>query len=232
MKPAAATVPRHIGLVLDGNRRWATARGLPPMQGHRAGYDTLVDIIDAVLGSGVQYVSAYVFSTENWQRASAEVKFLMNLVLSVVTKDLETYHKKGIRIVWLGSKQQVSKKVRATIERAEELTKDNQRGTFGLCFNHGGHREIAEAVQRIVASGVPAGDVDEATIAANLDHPDVPPIDLLIRTSGEQRLSNFMLWRAAYSELVFTDTLWPDFTPEELERILEDYTNRQRRFGR
>jgi undecaprenyl diphosphate synthase len=227
-----STIPRHVGLILDGNRRWAKQRGLPPMEGHRKGYETLISIIDAALESGVEYVSAYVFSTENWQRTRPEVKFLMNLVLRVVTDDLETYHKKGIRIVWLGSKQQVSNKVREAIERAEELTKNNTRGTFGLCFNHGGYREISEAMQRMVEDGVTLGEITEAKIAQYIDHPEVPPIDLLIRTSGEKRLSNFMLWRAAYSELIFSDTLWPDFSVDEWHSALAEYAERQRRFGK
>jgi undecaprenyl diphosphate synthase len=232
MTTEANDIPRHLGLILDGNRRWARQHDLPLMEGHRRGYDTLQTILEAALDRGVEYVSAYVFSTENWGRTSAEVKYLMNLILNVVTKDLKELHERGIRIVWLGSKQQVSKKVRETIEKAEELTAENTRGTLGLCFNHGGHREIAEAVQRIVASGVAAEDVNEELIAENIDHPEVPAIDLVIRTSGEQRTSNFMLWRAAYSELLFTDTLWPDFTVEELDALLTEYASRKRRFGK
>lgn len=224
--------PRHIGLILDGNRRWARAHNLPLVEGHRQGYDTLHTILDAALDRGVEFVSAYVFSTENWGRASAEVKYLMNLILNVVTRDLDTLHEKGIRIVWLGSKQQVSKKVREAIEKAEKLTSHNTRGTFGLCFNHGGHREIAEAVQRLVADGIPVEEINEAKIAEYIDYPDVPPMDLVIRTSGEQRLSNFMLWRAAYSELAFTDTFWPDFSIDEFDAILADYAARGRRFGK
>jgi undecaprenyl diphosphate synthase len=227
-----SNIPRHVGLILDGNRRWAKQHGLPPMEGHRQGYETLINILDVALESGVQYVSAYVFSTENWQRTGREVKFLMNLVLRIVSDDLETYHKKGIRIVWLGSKKQVGKKVQDAIERAEELTKHNIRGTFGLCFNHGGYREISEAVQRLIDDGVKVDEITDSKIGEYIDHPEVPPIDLLIRTSGEQRLSNFMLWRSAYSELMFTDTLWPDFNVEEWHRCLAVYAERQRRFGK
>lgn len=230
--PQDTQLPKHLGLILDGNRRWARARGMPVVEGHRQGYEVLRNILDSCLERGIPYVSAFVFSTENWSRTSVEVKFLMNLVLTMVTRDLEEFDAKGVRIVWLGSKDGVGAKVRKAIEHAETVTAGNTQATFGLGFNHGGHREIAEAVQRLVRSGMSADDIDEAAIAGQLDYPDVPPIDLLIRTSGEQRLSNFMLWRAAYAELAFTDTYWPDFTNEELGKILDEYAQRGRRFGK
>ncbi|MGH7241493.1 MAG: polyprenyl diphosphate synthase [Candidatus Saccharimonadales bacterium] len=225
-------IPKHVGLILDGNRRWARQHDLPLVEGHRRGYDNLHTILEAALDMGVEYVSAYVFSTENWSRSKLEVNYLMKLIINMLTRDLAELHERGIRVVWLGSKQQVSKKVRQAIEDAEALTAANTRGTFGLCFNHGGHREIAEAVQRLVADGVIVDDITEAKIAEYIDYPDVPPMDLVIRTSGEQRLSNFMLWRGAYSELAFTDTLWPDFSVEEFKTILDEYADRGRRFGK
>jgi undecaprenyl diphosphate synthase len=226
------TVPAHVGLILDGNRRWAKARGLPVFEGHRQGYETLRRILDAALEHKIKYVSAYVFSTENWQRTSAEVKFIMNLLVRMLTRDLQELDDRGVRIVWLGSKQGVSDRVRSVLENAEAKTADNAVATLGLCLNHGGHREIAEAVQRIVTSGTTPETITEQTIAEVIDVPDVPPIDLLIRTGGEQRLSNFMLWRAAYAELAFTDTFWPDFSDEEFAKLLNDYAVRQRRFGK
>ncbi|HWT55998.1 MAG TPA: polyprenyl diphosphate synthase [Candidatus Microsaccharimonas sp.] len=227
-----AHIPTHVGLILDGNRRWARQHDLPLMEGHRRGYDNLRTILEEALDMGVEYVSAYVFSTENWTRTKLEVNYLMKLIMNMLTRDLRELHERGIRIVWLGSKQQVGKKVQRAIEDAEALTAENTRGTFGLCFNHGGHREIAEAVQRMVADGIAVDEMSEAKIAEYIDYPDVPPIDLVIRTSGEERLSNFMLWRAAYSELAFTDTLWPDFNIDEFKEILAEYAERGRRFGK
>jgi undecaprenyl diphosphate synthase len=227
-----STIPRHLGLILDGNRRWAKEQGLPTFEGHRKGYDNLRTILDYALDQGVQYVSAYVFSTENWQRTKLEVKYLMDLLLKMLTRDVQELHAKGIRIVWLGSERELSPKVRKAITAAVELTRDNTHGTFAICLNHGGHREVTEAVQRLVIDGVPAEQIDETKIASYLDVPELPPIDLIIRTSGEQRLSNFMLWRAAYSELLFTDTLWPAFTVAEFDTMLEQYAQRGRRFGK
>jgi undecaprenyl diphosphate synthase len=224
-------VPKHIGLILDGNRRWAKAQGLPTLEGHRQGYKNLETITDAAQQRGVEYISAYIFSTENWSRAKDEVGYLMDLALKMVTHDLKHLHEKGVRVVWAGSKERVSAKLLKAIQNAERTTKDNTGITLVLCFNYGGQREIAEAVQRIISEGVEAADITEELIAKYLYHPEVPPIDLIIRTSGEQRISNFMLWRAAYSELYFIDKHWPAFTPEDLDEALAEYARRGRRFG-
>ena len=224
-------IPIHVGFILDGNRRWAKAHGLPSLEGHRRGYDNLEVILDAAQERGIQYVSAYIFSTENWSRTKEEVGYLMNLALKIVVHDLKRLHAKNVRVVWAGSKIEISTKLQKAIANAEETTRHNDGITLVLCFNYGGQREIAEAVRRIVTAGVPADQIDEALIAKYLYHPMVPPLDLVIRTSGEQRLSNFMLWRAAYSELYFVDKHWPDFTPADLDEALEVYTARGRRFG-
>lgn len=224
-------VPRHIGFILDGNRRWAKARGLTSLEGHYQGYRNIKSILDTVFVRGVSYVSLYVFSTENWSRTRSEVKYLLDLVLKIVETDLEIFHKKNIKMVWLGSDAQVSQKLQKAIRRAEAYTQDNTGGVLGLCFNHGGQREIVEAVQRIVASGATADQVNEELIADNLDYHEMPELDLVIRTSGEKRLSGFMLWRASYSEIIFRDEYWPDFSEQTLDECLLEYKGRKRRFG-
>lgn len=224
-------IPEHLGLILDGNRRWAKAQGLPQLEGHRLGYDNLKTISEAAFDKGIKYISAFVFSTENWGRSKKEVNYLMKLSHKMITVDYRDTNQKGIKLRWLGSEKEVSPKLISEINRSVELTKSNTRGTLSLCFNYGGHRELAEAVQKIIKSGVPANEINEQIIAENLYNSDIPPIDLLIRTSGEQRISNFMLWRAAYSELYFSDVLWPDFSKKDLNQALTEYASRQRRFG-
>lgn len=225
------SIPEHIGLILDGNRRWARVQGIPTLEGHKKGYENLKTIAEAAFDRGVKYVSAFVFSTENWNRGKEEVDYLMNLLKWVVKNEIKDMHKKGVRVLWLGSKKYMNKQLIKDIEAAENLTKDNMKGTLALCLNHGGHLEIAEAVQRIITAAEKPEDINEKLIASYIDKPDVPPIDLIVRTSGEQRLSNFMLWRAAYSELLFRNELWPDFTVDSLDECLLEYSQRQRRFG-
>ncbi len=225
------TIPRHIGFILDGNRRWACANNLPTLEGHRRGYHILKDVAKAAFEKGVKYVSAYIFSTENWNRSKEEVDYLMNLTMTVVTKDAKKLMKDNIRIVVLGIEDRVSPKLLKAIRQVEEDSKDNDGGTLALCFNYGGKREIADAVQRAIAAGVEPTAIDETVIEDNLYHADVPPVDLVVRTSGEQRLSNFMLWRIAYAELYFVKVHWPDFTVTELDKALEEFSQRNRRFG-
>jgi undecaprenyl diphosphate synthase len=229
--PEALAVPRHLGLILDGNRRWAKEHGLPLTEGHRVGYQTLRTISDAAFNSGVEYVSAYVFSTENWNRSKDEVKYLMNLLLWIIKHELENFRKHGIRLQTLGSKVRLGKALVKAIHNAEEQTKDGTHGTLLLCLNYGGQQEIVDAMKRIVEAGTPASDITPELINQNLYAPGIPPVDLIIRTSGEQRLSNFMLWEGAYSELMFTPTKWPDFTPAELQEMFVRYSKIQRRFG-
>jgi len=224
-------LPRHVGYIVDGNRRWAKARGLPGFAGHRAGRHTLQEVLLETVRSGVFYVSAYVFSTENWKRTKREVGKLMGLLLAVLTKDVHVFVENNIRMRVLGTREGLSKKMLKAIDDAEERTKDLTGGQILLCLNYGGHLEITDAVRRIVAKGVSANEVTPELIAQNLYTPDVPPCDLIVRTSGEQRLSNFMLWRAAYSELLFVDKPWPDMTKQDVTAILEEYARRNRRFG-
>ena len=224
----AKTIPTHLGFILDGNRRWAREQGLPTFEGHRRGYDNLKEVSKAAMNYGVTYISAFIFSTENWNRTKAEVKYLMNLAYNLVTKDVEELNKENIRVVWLGSRDRLSQKLIDAIEKAEELTLANSRGTLALCFNYGGQQEIIDAANSLSDNGQP---ITLESLHAALYQPQVPSIDLIIRTSGEQRLSNFMLWRAAYAELIFVTKHWPAFTAEDLKDALAEFATRQRRFG-
>lgn len=230
--PVPNPVPTHLGLILDGNRRWATAQGLPTLEGHRQGYENLKTIAEAAFDAGVQYVSAYIFSTENWNRSKDEVGYLMRLVINIATKDLDGLIKKNIKVVFLGTRDKLSKTVEKAIDSAIERSKNNTAGTIALCFNYGGQLEIADAVKKIINEGVPVEDINPECIASHLYNPEVPPVDFMIRTSGEQRLSNFMLWRMSYAELYFVDKHWPAFTVDDLKTALEEYASRQRRFGK
>jgi undecaprenyl diphosphate synthase len=226
-----SSMPRHVGLILDGNRRWAAEHGLPANQGHLQGLETLKKVVKAGFDSGVNYITAYAFSTENWKRTRSEIKFLMSLLLRFVDRDLDQLHKDGVRVVILGSRYGLSKKILKAIEKTEELTKNNQKGVLAVCFNYGGQAELVDAVKAILQARVESTDIDPETISHYLYHPEVPPLDMIIRTSGEQRLSNFMLWRSEYAELKFVDKNWPDFSPEDLQQALDEYKHRHRRLG-
>lgn len=224
-------IPRHIGYVVDGNRRWAKKHGLPVYEGHLAGYNALKDIAIATLDEGVEYMSAYIFSTENWKRSADEIKGLMGLTLKLLTADVHLFNIHNVRLKVIGSLDGVDKKIIKAIESAEAATALNDGGTLALCFNYGGQLEITDAVKKIVQSGIDADAVTPELIAENLYVPEVPPMDLVVRTSGEKRLSNFMLWRAAYSEIIFLDQMWPDMTKDDVTVIIKEYSRRQRRFG-
>ncbi len=223
-------IPKHVGIILDGNRRWAKAQGLPAVEGHRKGMEVFKDVSLAAFDRGVHYVSAYIFSTENWKRTEEEVSYLMGLVVKAVEKHLDTFHDAGIRLVHMGSRENLNAKVLEAIDRSVAKTAENKRGTLALCFNYGGHQEIVDAVQSIVDSGETS--ISKETISAAIYVPEVPPCDMIIRTSGEQRLSGFMLWRSEYAELKFVDKHWPDFSVDDLDDALEEYKNRERRVGK
>lgn len=231
MDTANLVIPKHLGLILDGNRRWATDRGLPTLEGHRRGYDNLQTIARAAFDKGVQFVSAYCFSTENWNRSKEEVDYLMNLGLMLATKDAKKLIKENIKILVLGLEDRVPAKLVQAWRSAEEDSKNNTGGTLAICFNYGGKQEIVDAVQKIVASGASAESITESTIDEALYHPDLPQVDYMVRTSGEMRTSNFMLWRLAYAELYFAQCHWPEFSVQELDIALEEYARRNRRFG-
>ncbi|HTH71921.1 MAG TPA: polyprenyl diphosphate synthase [Candidatus Pristimantibacillus sp.] len=228
---SALLVPRHVGFILDGNRRWARGHTLPEYDGHLAGYNALIDVVEACMEQGIDFVTVYAFSTENWQREKKEVSYLMKRVMHAVSSDLTRFIDNGIRLRVLGHREGLSEKLIGAIEKAEEATKLLDKGTVLVCFNYGGQREIADAARKCVEDGLSAAEITEEAIAKRLYAPDVPPVDIIVRTSGEQRLSNFMLWRSSYSELLFLKKFWPDMTKQDVTDIIEEYNNRQRRFG-
>ena len=223
------TIPTHLGFILDGNRRWAKKHGLPTYEGHLAGYHALKEVILKAADEGVKFVSIYVFSTENWKRSEEEVSGIMGLALRVFKTDINELLKNQIRVRVLGAREGIPPKLREVMEETEEKSKDFTRTTVALCFNYGGQREIVDAVNAAIAGGTKT--VTEEDIRANLYEPEVPDIDMVVRTSGEQRISNFMLWRIAYSEFYFIDKLWPDMRPGDVDDILKEYQRRNRRFG-
>jgi len=225
-------LPTHIGYIVDGNRRWAKAHGLPAYEGHMAGYNAIQDVAAATFEAGVPYMSAYIFSTENWKRSEEEVGKLMSLVLRLFTSDLHKFSDNNIRLRVLGSKEGVNAKILKEIDNAEEVTKHNTGGTLGLCFNYGGQLEIADAVRAAADAGEDMAQITPQTLSTYMYAADIPPVDVIVRSGGDQRISNFMLWRAAYSELVFIDKPWPDMTKEDVRSIMEEYHSRQRRFGK
>lgn len=225
------TAPKHLGLILDGNRRWAREHNLTIAQGYLEGYKALKGIVKSAIRHGVSYVSAYVFSTENRKRNQEEVRDLMRLLLWVLKHEVKELHREGIRVRVIGSKLEIGHAMLRAIHNAEDLTKDNDRGTLLLCLDYGGQQEIVEATKRIVAAGYEPDVITPELLSQYLYAPDVPPLDLVIRTSGEQRLSNFMLWESAYSELLFAKVHWPDFDEKELLKAFKKYSQRQRRFG-
>ena len=226
-----SSLPTHVGYIIDGNRRWAKARGLTPKEGHLAGYQTIKDVLIETIGRGIPYVSAYVFSTENWHRSGPEVKWLMDLLVQMLTEDLHEFTEKDIRLRVSGTRIRLSPRVKRAIDQAEAATKDMTGGTVVVCFNYGGHQEIIDAVNRLRKTISTHKKVTAQIFEQFLYTPDIPPCDLIVRTSGEQRLSNFMLWRSAYSELIFVKKSWPDMTKRDVTNVLKEYERRSRRFG-
>jgi len=224
-------VPQHVGLIIDGNRRWAKKHGLPPWEGHLAGVTALEDVLRALVDSGVKYISFYTWSTENWKRAEDEVTAFMGLIRRLFKNELKRLLQEDCRFVALGERATMPPDILQMIEEAEEDSKDNKRATLVMCFNYGGQQEIAAAARRIVEADVKPEDITNELFAEYIDHPEVPPCDLIVRTSGEERLSNFMLWRSAYSEFIFVDKHWPDMRPDDVTDILEEYNRRNRRHG-
>ncbi len=232
-----ARVPRHVGLILDGNGRWANARGLPRTAGHAQGEPALFDVIDGAIELGIEWLTAYVFSTENWARDETEVQFLMHFNIDLLRRRRDEMNAKGVRIHFIGEKDdpRVPDELREEIAIAERLTAANDTLHLVFAFNYGGRIELAAAARRLaadVAAGALEPDaVDEAAIAARLYLPEMPDPDLVIRSSGEQRTSNFLLWEAAYAEYVFSPVLWPDFDRRVLAECIVEYQQRERRFG-
>jgi undecaprenyl diphosphate synthase len=233
-----ANIPAHVGLILDGNGRWANDRGLPRTAGHAAGEEALFDSVDGALAAGVRWLSAYTFSTENWTRDPDEVEFLMWFNEDILLRRRDGLNDKGVRLRFIGDLDdpRVPERNRVHMRESEELTAHNDRLDFVFAFNYGGRLEIASAVRRL-ARQVAAGELDPdaitpADIAANLFIPEMPDPDLIVRTSGEQRISNFLLWGSAYAELLFLDKRWPDFRAQDLIDAVVEYQSRRRRFGK
>ncbi len=227
-----SAVPTHVACVMDGNGRWAAQRGLRRTAGHEAGLDALFDAVDGALEIGVQWLTVFAFSTENWSRPRAEVRFLLDFNRSILRARRNEMHERGVRLRFIGGRDgRLSRSLMAEMDAAAELTAANRRLTLTVAFNYGGRAEIAEAVRRIVADGLEPAEIDEETIGARLYAPEMPDPDLFIRTSGEYRLSNFLLWQMAYSEMVFLDVLWPDFGRRHLFAAIAEFQRRERRFG-
>ena len=231
----AVVVPNHVAVIMDGNRRWAAARGRPPVDGHRAGGQALRRLIDSALELGIPHVSVFAFSTENWGRASTEVEGLMDLFLGLAQRDLDRYHELGVRVRWCGRRDRVPPRLREENEAAEKLTASNRRLSFTSCLDYGGRAEVLDAARALATDAVTGlvrpEEIGEADLVRQFYLPDLPDVDLLIRTSGEQRTSNFLPWHTAYAELVFTDVLWPDFDRRHLLDAIGEYSRRRRRFG-
>ena len=231
----AEFIPRHVAIVMDGNGRWANQRGLPRIEGHKAGEPALLDVMAGAIELGIEHVSVYAFSTENWRRSPEEVRFLMGFNKDVLRRQRNQLDEWGVRIRWSGRRPRLWGSVIRELEEAEDFTRGNSTCTLNMCVNYGGRAEIADAVSAIaeeVAAGrLKPGAITEKTIQKYLDEPDLPDVDLFLRSSGEQRLSNFMLWQSAYAEFVFMDTLWPDVDRRTLWDAVEIYAQRDRRYG-
>ncbi|MBW3575653.1 MAG: di-trans,poly-cis-decaprenylcistransferase [Actinobacteria bacterium] len=225
-------VPVHIGCVMDGNGRWAQQRGLPRTDGHAAGEQALLDAVEGGLDLGLRWLTVYAFSTENWKRPVDEVRYLMQFNEGILVRRRDELHERGVRIRFVGRRDwRVPRRLVRRMDEALELTAANRTLTLTIAFNYGGRAEIVDAVRSLVASGTPAERIDERAIRRHLYDPSMPDPDLVVRTSGEYRISNFLLWELAYSELVFTDVLWPDFRREHLFDAVREFQRRDRRYG-
>ena len=225
-------IPKHIAAVMDGNGRWATQQGLKRTQGHAAGEDALFDTVDGAIEIGLKWFTVYAFSTENWRRPTDEVRYLMNYNKGILERHAEDLHQRNVRINFIGRRDwRVPRGVLRRIDWATDLTKNNTGMVFTVAFNYGGRAEIVDAVRQLVADGVKPDKVNEKAIAKRMYCPEMPDPELMIRTSGEFRISNYLIWELAYSELVFTDVLWPDFTKDHLVEAIREYQSRNRRFG-
>ncbi|HYT14634.1 MAG TPA: polyprenyl diphosphate synthase [Candidatus Nitrosopolaris sp.] len=226
-----SSVPRHIGIIMDGNGRWARRRGRPASFGHRAGVRAIKRALEGCEQLGVQVLSVYAFSTENWTRPRAEVRALMRLFHETMQREIDEMHRRGVRIVVSGRRDGLSSRMRDRIGEAVARTANNTNGVLNVCLNYGGRAELVDAVRRLVHDHVVPQQIDESAIASRLYVPDLPDPDLIIRTAGESRVSNFLLWQSAYAEMLVTETLWPDFDIEDLKAAIAEFNSRIRRFG-
>jgi undecaprenyl diphosphate synthase len=225
-------IPQHVAMIMDGNGRWAIQRGLPRLAGHKAGTENLRRVIRATVEFGVKYLTIYAFSTENWGRPAEEVNGLMLILQNVIDRELGELHKEGVQLRHIGRLERLDPAIQKKVLHAIDLTKHNDRLVLNVAFNYGGRDEIVNAIQHIIKDGIPASEVTDELVNGYLYTAGVPDPDLIIRTSGELRVSNFLIWQAAYSEWYITPTFWPDFDKEEYRRALEDFANRDRRYGK
>ncbi len=228
---AIAPLPRHVAIIMDGNGRWARQRGWPRVRGHRSGTDNIRNVVDWFGRYGVPYLTLYAFSTENWARPEKEVKGLFSILAEVIDRESIELHRKGVRLRHMGRLERLSPEIRDKVHKAIRMTKGNTRLNLSIAFDYGGRAEIVEAVRGIVRDGIPPEDVTEDLISSRLYIADVPEPDLIIRTGGEMRISNFLIWQSAYSEYYSTSTLWPDFGAADIEDALLAYAERERRYG-
>lgn len=229
--PEFDKVPQHVAIIMDGNGRWAKARGLPRVAGHRAGTENLRPIIRASAEFGIQYLTLYAFSTENWNRPKAEIEGLMHILSDVIDKEMDELNEEGARLLHIGHLDGLSKTLQKKVRHAVDLTKDNERINIVLAFNYGGRDEIIHAIKKILKEDVDPEDVDETLVGQYMFTAGIPDPDLVIRTSGELRTSNFLTWQSVYSEWYFPEVYWPDFDKEALRKALEEYASRERRYG-
>jgi undecaprenyl diphosphate synthase len=228
----AEKIPRHVAMIMDGNGRWALSRGLPRMAGHKAGTENLRRVIRATVEFGIKYLTIYAFSTENWGRPTEEVQGLMHILQDVIDRELHELHKEGVQLRHIGRLERLDPKIQAKVLKAIELTKNNDRLILNVAWNYGGRDEIVCAIQKIIQDGIPVEGVTDELVGRYMFTAGVPDPDLIIRTSGELRVSNFLIWQAAYSEWYITPTYWPDFDKEEYRRALEAFATRDRRYGK
>jgi undecaprenyl diphosphate synthase len=231
LNPISYTLPKHIAIIMDGNGRWAKSRGLPRTAGHKKGADALRNVMNACRDAGVQYLTIYAFSSENWKRPTDEVGDLMQLLRLYLERELRELHENGVRLRFIGDLSQLDPGICDQIKSAKEMTSRNTAFNFTVALSYGSRQEIVRAVRSLVEKGIKPQDITEETLSAVLDTADLPEPDLLIRTGGEQRLSNFLLWQSAYTEFYFTDVLWPDFDKKHFTDAVEDYAKRERRYG-
>lgn len=224
-------LPNHVAIIMDGNGRWAEKRGMPRLFGHRAGTDNVQRVVEAFDRYQVRYLTLYAFSTENWRRPGVEVSGLFHILAEMIDRETKVLHKKGVKLAHLGKVDELAPELRDKVRKAIELTKNNTGMTLSIAFDYGGRAEILEAVRRIIHDDVPAEDITESLFGSYLYTADVPDPDLIIRTAGEMRLSNFLIWQAAYGEFYSTPILWPDFGEKEIDKALIAYSRRERRFG-
>jgi undecaprenyl diphosphate synthase len=226
-----AIIPTHVAIIMDGNGRWAKSRGLPRLAGHRAGVDNLRRVIEASMEFGIRYLTIYAFSTENWGRPEDEVRGLLNILDEVIDRELDELHRNGVQLRHIGRLERLDPRLQQKVRYAIDLTRDNDKFVLNVAWNYGGRDELVWAIQEIVRAGIPPDDINEETISRFLFTSDSPDPDLIIRTSGEMRVSNFLIWQGAYAELYITPVLWPDFDREQLSLALQDFAGRERRFG-